>query len=64
LRFSGLILENIFVVFLSPSCRQTAKNAIKKIEEKNEKKNLNFFGQKFLTRTFPKSFLVFFNSPG
>jgi hypothetical protein len=30
LKFSGLILENICVVFLGSSCRETAKNAIKK----------------------------------
>jgi hypothetical protein len=29
LRFSGLILENIFMGFLGSSCRETAKNAIK-----------------------------------
>jgi hypothetical protein len=30
-RFSGLILENVLMVFLGSSCRETAKNAIKKI---------------------------------
>jgi hypothetical protein len=35
LRFFGLILENILGVFLSSLCRETAKNAIKKIEGKN-----------------------------
>jgi hypothetical protein len=30
----GMILENIFVVFLGSSCRETAKNAIKKIDGK------------------------------
>jgi hypothetical protein len=53
LRFSGLILENIFMVFLGSSCRETAKNAIKKNRwEKTKGKKLfflNFFGQKFLT---------------
>jgi hypothetical protein len=29
LRFSGLILEHIFMVFLGSSCRETAKSAIK-----------------------------------
>jgi hypothetical protein len=28
--FSGLILENTFMVFLGSSCRETDKNAIKK----------------------------------
>jgi hypothetical protein len=28
--FSGLVLENIVMVFLGSSCRETAKNAIKK----------------------------------
>jgi hypothetical protein len=70
LRFFGLILENISVVFLGSSCRETAKNAIKKIGGKMENttgKNiffLNFFGQKLLTWTSPKRFLlVFLNSP-
>jgi hypothetical protein len=60
LRFSGLISENIFMVFLGSSCRETAKNAIKKIDGKRRQKKkfffLNFFGQKFLTWTSPKSF--------
>jgi hypothetical protein len=30
LRFSGPILENIFMVFLGSFCRETAKNTIKK----------------------------------
>jgi hypothetical protein len=30
LRFSGLILENIFMVFLGSSCRETAKKRDKK----------------------------------
>jgi hypothetical protein len=67
LRFSGPILENIFMVFLGSSCRETAKKAIKQKsmgKDEREKKNLNFFGQKLLTCTFPKKFLmVFLNSP-
>jgi hypothetical protein len=52
LRFSGLILENIFMVFLSSSCRETAKNAINKNFDGERRKDffpLNFFGQTFLT---------------
>jgi hypothetical protein len=50
-----------FVVFLGSSCRETAKNAIKKSMGKDdrEKKTLNFFG-------FPpkqKVFVVFLSSP-
>jgi hypothetical protein len=30
LRFSGFVVTNIFMVVLSSSCRETAKNAIKK----------------------------------
>jgi hypothetical protein len=68
LTFSGLILENTFVVFFGSSCRETAKNAIKKIEgKKTTEKSVFFpqlFGQKFLTWTSPKKFLmVFLNSP-
>jgi hypothetical protein len=39
------------MVFLGSSCRETAKNAIKKIEGKRRQEKrffLNFFGQKFL----------------
>jgi hypothetical protein len=65
LRFLGLILENIVMVFLSSSCRETGKNGIKKSKRKNDRKQvffLNFFGKKFLT--FPKKFfMVFLNSP-
>jgi hypothetical protein len=32
LRFSGLVLEKVFVVFLRWSCRETAKKRDKKIE--------------------------------
>jgi hypothetical protein len=69
LRFSSLVSsnqkkKNIFVVFLGSSCRETAKNTIKKIEGKRrqEKKNLNFFGQKFLTRPSPKTFFGVFDT--
>jgi hypothetical protein len=39
LRFSGQILEKICMVFLSSSCRETAKNAIK-----NRLKIRSFYG--------------------
>jgi hypothetical protein len=44
--FFGLILESIFVVFLSSSGRETAKNAIKKTKETNhmKKKSPQIFG--------------------
>jgi hypothetical protein len=43
LRFSGLILENIFMVFSGSSCRETAKNAIKTIDGKRRKEKSFFF---------------------
>jgi hypothetical protein len=67
LQFSGLILENIFMVFWGSSCRETAKNAIKtnRWENTTGKKFffLNFFGQKFLTWTFPKKVFGVFELP-
>ena len=58
MRFSGLILENIFMVFLGSSCRETAKNAIKKNRwEKTTGKKfffLNFFRPKVFDMYFPK----------
>jgi hypothetical protein len=60
--------QNICMVFLGSSFRETAKNAMNKNRwEKTEGKKfffLNFFGQKLLTWTPPKKFfLVFLNSP-
>jgi hypothetical protein len=59
-RFSGHFFQtqNIFMVFLSSSCRETAKNATNKTEGKKSQDfvPLNFFGKKFLTWTTPKSF--------
>jgi hypothetical protein len=43
LRFSGLILENIFMVFLGSSCRETAKNATKKIDGERRQEKMFFF---------------------
>jgi hypothetical protein len=70
LRFSGLISGSNFVVFLGSSCRETAKNAIKKPMGKDDRekgKKISTFpanGQKFLTWTSPKTFfVVFLNSP-
>jgi hypothetical protein len=58
LRFSGLILENICMVFLGSSCRETAKNAIKKTMGTDERKkvffSLNFFGQNVFDMDFPQ----------
>jgi hypothetical protein len=66
LRFSGLLLENICVVFLGSSCRETAQTAIKtKSKGKDDRKKvffLNFFGQKFLTWIFPKTNLWCFRT--
>jgi hypothetical protein len=57
------ILENIFIVFLSSSCREAVQNTTKKLKEKNGRKkgfSLNFFGKKFLSWIFPKKFLSCF----
>jgi hypothetical protein len=55
LRFSGLVLENIFVVFLGSSHRETAKNAIKKIEGKRRQEK-SFFPQLFRPKAFDMDF--------
>jgi hypothetical protein len=52
LRFSGLILENIFMVFLGSSCRETAKNAIKKSRWENTTGKKVFFSQLFSAKSF------------
>jgi hypothetical protein len=52
LRFSGLILENIVMVFLGSSCRETAKNAIKKIRWEKTKGKMFFFSQLFRPKVF------------
>jgi hypothetical protein len=44
LRFSGLILENTFMVFLGSSCRETAKNAIKKMSLGKDERKKVFYG--------------------
>jgi hypothetical protein len=55
---TGLILKNVFVVFLGSSCRETAKNAINKYRwEKTTGKMfffLNFFRPKVFDMYFPK----------
>jgi hypothetical protein len=67
LRFSGLILENIFMVFLGSSCRETAKNAIKIIsmgKDERKKKNSQLFRPKVFDIDFPqKVFFGFFELP-
>jgi hypothetical protein len=55
LRFSGLVLENVFVVFLGSSCRETAKNAIKKSMGKDDRKKV-FFSQLFRPKAFDMDF--------
>jgi hypothetical protein len=56
LRFSGLILENTFMVFLGSSCRETAKNAIKKIDGKRRQEKSFFFSQLFRPKVFDMDF--------
>jgi hypothetical protein len=67
LRCSGLILESIFMVFLSSwcRCRESAKNRIQKSKEKNDgEKQISTFWQNVFDMDFPqKFFLVFLNSP-
>jgi hypothetical protein len=64
LRFSGLILDNIFMVLLSSSCRETAKNAIKKDRRGKTTDGRTFFyllfGQKVFDLDFPQKFFVVF----
>jgi hypothetical protein len=58
LRFSGLILENIFMVFLGSSCREreTAKNAIKKNSMGKDERKKVFFSQLFRPKVFDIDF--------
>ena len=56
LRFSGLILENIFMVFLGSSCRETAKNAIKKKSMGKDDRKKFFFSQLFRPKVFDMDF--------
>jgi hypothetical protein len=65
LRFSGLILENVLMGFLSSSCRETAKNVIQKNIEGEKRQENGFvflicFGKKFSTWTSAKNILVVF----
>jgi hypothetical protein len=55
LRFFGLILENIFMVFLGSSCRETAKNAIKK-NRWEKTKGKKFFFSTFSAKVFDMDF--------
>jgi hypothetical protein len=64
LRSSGHIFKNVLMVFLSSSCRETTKKRDEKIKGKTKKMTgdkafspVNFFGNKFLPWTIPKSFL-------
>jgi hypothetical protein len=68
LRFSGLILENILMVFLGSSCRETAKNAIIFFSMGKDERKKVFFPQLFRPEVFDidfpqKVFMVFLNSP-
>jgi hypothetical protein len=56
LRFSGLILKVIFVVFLGSSCRETAKNAIKKKSKGKDDRKKVFFSQLFRPKAFDMDF--------
>jgi hypothetical protein len=56
LRFSGLILENMFMVFLGSSCRETAKNAIKKKSMGKDGRKKAFFSQLFRPKVFDMDF--------
>jgi hypothetical protein len=57
LRFAGLILENIFVVFLGSPCRETAKNAIKKKSKGNyDRKKVKKKSQVFRPEAFDMGF--------
>jgi hypothetical protein len=64
LRFSGLILENVLWCF----CRETAKNAIKKISMGKDERKKGFFSQLFRPKVFDidfpqKVFYVVFELP-
>jgi hypothetical protein len=65
MRFSGHVLGNIFVVFLSSACRETAKHVIKKSKGANDRGKffLSTFLAKKITWIIPKSFMVFLNFP-
>jgi hypothetical protein len=56
LRFSGLVLENIFMVFLGSSCRETAKNAIKKKSLGKDERKKGIFSQLFRPKVFDIDF--------
>jgi hypothetical protein len=51
LRFSSRILENVFMVFLGFSCRETAKNAIEKNRRGKTTGNVFLFST-FLAKSF------------
>jgi hypothetical protein len=56
LRFSGLILENIFVVFLGSSCRETAKKRDKKKSMGKDDRKKVGFSQLFRPKVFDMGF--------
>jgi hypothetical protein len=51
LRFLGLIFKNILMVFFGSSCRETAKNAIKKIDGKRRQEK-SFLFSTFSAKSF------------
>jgi hypothetical protein len=64
LRFSGRILENIFVVFLGSSCRETAKKGKRRQETGKKGVFSQLFRPKVFDMDFPqKKIVVFLNSP-
>jgi hypothetical protein len=54
--FFGLILENIFVVFLGSSCRETAKKTIKKKSMGKDERKKVVFSQLFRPKAFDMGF--------
>jgi hypothetical protein len=67
LRFSGVILENMFMCFGGPHAEKRSKTRLKqnRREKMTGKKffSLNFFDQRFLTWTFPKTMYGVFELP-
>ena len=69
LRFSSRVLENVFMVFLGSSCRETAKNAIEKNRREKTTGNVflfsTFLAKRFWHGVYPKgkSFFWCFLNP-
>jgi hypothetical protein len=56
LRFSGLILENIFIVFLGSSCEKRPKTRFKKKTKGKDDRKKVFFSQLFRPKVFDMDF--------